>query len=102
MKRGFVTVNGTRLHYLDFGGTGEPVVLLAGHGNTAWIWSDFGPRFEREHSARWTAESIAQFESQVQSGRVQRVAGIHHLFLDRPDETLRLTRNFLHSAHSEN
>ena len=38
----FVSVNGTRLHYLEFGGRGDPVVLLAGLGNTAWIWSDFG------------------------------------------------------------
>jgi len=44
----FVTANGARLHYLDFGGRGEPVVLLAGLGNTAWIWSDFGPRLARE------------------------------------------------------
>lgn len=46
--RGFVTVNGARLQYLDFGGRGEPVVLLAGLGNGAWIWSDFGPRLARE------------------------------------------------------
>jgi pimeloyl-ACP methyl ester carboxylesterase len=48
VTRGFVTVNGARLHYLDFGGRGEPVLLLAGLGNTAWIWSDFGPRLSRE------------------------------------------------------
>jgi pimeloyl-ACP methyl ester carboxylesterase len=48
LTRGFVTVNGARLHYLDFGGRGEPVLLLAGLGNTAWIWSDFGPRLARE------------------------------------------------------
>ncbi len=40
---GFVTVNGVRLHYLDWGGSGSVVVLLAGLGNTAWIWSDFAP-----------------------------------------------------------
>ena len=44
----FVTANGARLHYLDFGGRGEPVVLLAGLGNTAWIWSEFGPRLAGE------------------------------------------------------
>jgi len=47
VTRGFVTANGARLQYLDFGGRGEPVVLLAGLGNTAWIWSDFGPRLAR-------------------------------------------------------
>ena len=48
LTRGFVVTNGARLHYLDFGGRGEPVVLLAGMGNTAWIWSDFGTRLARE------------------------------------------------------
>lgn len=47
-RRAFVTAGGARLQYLDFGGDGEPVVLLAGLGNTAWIWSDFGPRLARE------------------------------------------------------
>src|SRR5262249_14653616 len=30
-------------HYLDFGGTGEPLVLLAGLGNTAHAYDDFAP-----------------------------------------------------------
>lgn len=47
ISRKFVTVNGARLQYLDFGGRGEPLVLLAGLGNTAWIWSEFGPRLAR-------------------------------------------------------
>ena len=37
------------LHYLDFGGRGEPVVLLAGAGNSAWIYSDFGRLMARRH-----------------------------------------------------
>ena len=40
---------GVRLHYLDFGGRGDPVLLLAGPGNTAWIYSDFAPRLTGEH-----------------------------------------------------
>lgn len=35
---------GVRLHYLDFGGTGPAVVLLAGLGNTAHAFDDFAPR----------------------------------------------------------
>ena len=43
-KPGFVTVApGVRLHYLDFGGTGQPLVLLAGLGNTAHAYDDFAP-----------------------------------------------------------
>ncbi len=41
--------HGVRLHYLDFGGTGEPVVLLAGAGNSAWIYADLGAVLAREH-----------------------------------------------------
>jgi pimeloyl-ACP methyl ester carboxylesterase len=41
----FVTVEkGIRLEVLDWGGTGRPVVLLAGSGNTAHIFDDFAER----------------------------------------------------------
>jgi pimeloyl-ACP methyl ester carboxylesterase len=35
---------GVRLQYLDWGGSGETVVLLPGLGNTAYIYTDFAPR----------------------------------------------------------
>jgi non-heme chloroperoxidase len=42
----FVTVNdGTRLHYLDWGGDGPVLLLLAGLGCTAHIFDRFAPRF---------------------------------------------------------
>lgn len=37
------------LHYLDFGGRGTPVILLAGAGNTAWIYGEFGPKLAKSH-----------------------------------------------------
>ena len=41
----FVTVEkGVRLETLDWGGTGQPVVLLAGLGNTAHVFDQFAPR----------------------------------------------------------
>jgi pimeloyl-ACP methyl ester carboxylesterase len=52
-------------------------------------------RYERENNVPWTAESIAQFRAGVRGGRVERIAGVHHLFLDRPDETLRAIVRFL-------
>ena len=43
---GFVTTaSGVRLHYLDFHGTGDHMVFLAGLGNSAHIYDDFAPRF---------------------------------------------------------
>jgi pimeloyl-ACP methyl ester carboxylesterase len=40
---------GVPLHYLDFGGRGDPVILLAGAGNTAWIYEEFGRELARSH-----------------------------------------------------
>ncbi len=41
----FVTVeDGVRLEVLDWGGTGRPVVLLAGSGNTAHVFDEFAPK----------------------------------------------------------
>jgi pimeloyl-ACP methyl ester carboxylesterase len=42
----FVTVQrGVKLHVLDFGGTGAPLVFLAGLGNTAHSFDEFAPAF---------------------------------------------------------
>lgn len=35
-----------RLEVLDWGGTGRPVVLLAGSGNTAHVFDDFAPKLK--------------------------------------------------------
>ncbi|MCG3118683.1 MAG: 2-hydroxy-6-oxononadienedioate/2-hydroxy-6-oxononatrienedioate hydrolase [bacterium] len=43
-RSGFITVNGIRLHYLDWGGNGDVIMLLAGLGNTAHVFDDFAPR----------------------------------------------------------
>lgn len=44
-KSGFVTANGVKLHYLDWGGKGEPILFLAGTTNTAHIFDDLAPQF---------------------------------------------------------
>src|SRR6266545_5957004 len=41
----FVTVDkNVRLEVLDWGGSGRPLVLLAGGGNTAHVFDDFAPK----------------------------------------------------------
>ncbi len=41
----FVDVgDGVKLEVLDWGGTGRPVILLAGSGNTAHVYEDFAPK----------------------------------------------------------
>lgn len=44
-QSGFVTVNRVKLHYLDWGGCGATLVLLAGFNDTAHIFDEFAPRF---------------------------------------------------------
>ena len=41
--------NAVPLHYLDFSGRGDPVLLLAGAGNSAWIYLDVGKELARDH-----------------------------------------------------
>lgn len=38
-------VNGIRLHYLDWGGTGPTLLFLTGMGCSAYIFSELAPRF---------------------------------------------------------
>jgi Predicted hydrolases or acyltransferases (alpha/beta hydrolase superfamily) len=50
-RRRFVNVEKTvKLETLDWGGTGRPVVLLAGAGNTAHVFDEFAPKLtDRYH-----------------------------------------------------
>ncbi len=45
LKSDFVHVNGIRLHYLDWGGSGPTMLFLTGMGSSAYIYSGFAPRF---------------------------------------------------------
>ena len=44
-KSDFVHVNGIRLHYLDWGGSGPTLLFLTGMGSSAYIFSKFAPCF---------------------------------------------------------
>lgn len=39
----FVVLDGVRFHYLDWGGDGDPLLLLAGLGCTAHVFAEFAP-----------------------------------------------------------
>jgi len=45
LKSDFVHVNGIRLHYLDWGGSGPTLLFLTGMGSSAYIFNKFAPRF---------------------------------------------------------
>jgi pimeloyl-ACP methyl ester carboxylesterase len=40
VRHGFVQANGLRLHHVDFGRIGRPIVLLHGVAGHAWMWHD--------------------------------------------------------------
>ena len=44
-RTGYASNGRVRIHYLDFGGSGEPLVLLTGLGSSAHIFDDLAPRF---------------------------------------------------------
>lgn len=47
-KPGFLVVNGVKLHYLDWGGKGEPLLLLHGMGDTPHVYDVFAPKFTNQ------------------------------------------------------
>jgi pimeloyl-ACP methyl ester carboxylesterase len=44
----YASVNGVRLHYLDWGGDGEPLLFLPGNGEPASVFKWFAQRFSPE------------------------------------------------------
>lgn len=49
-RASFVTVDkDVRLEVLDWGGSGKPIVLLAGGGNTAHVFDDFAPKLASKY-----------------------------------------------------
>jgi pimeloyl-ACP methyl ester carboxylesterase len=44
-QSGFVTANGIKLHYLDWGGDGDTILFLPGFNDTAHVYDHFAPRF---------------------------------------------------------
>jgi len=42
-----------KLEVLDWGGTGRPLVLLAGLGNTAHVFDDFAPKLTPQLPRLW-------------------------------------------------
>ena len=44
-KSEFVTANGIKMNYLDWGGTGDVIIMLAGFGNDAHVFDEIAPSF---------------------------------------------------------
>jgi pimeloyl-ACP methyl ester carboxylesterase len=60
-KTGFVTVNGIKLHYLDWGGSGATILFLPGFNDAAHVYDDFAPRFtDRFHVIGLTRRGVGE------------------------------------------
>src|SRR5262245_25316458 len=44
-KIAFITANGVRLQYLDWGGSGPALILIHGYGDNPHIFDDIAPAF---------------------------------------------------------
>ena len=44
VSHGFVHADGLRLHYVDYGGSGRPIVCLHGVTGHAWVWAGVADR----------------------------------------------------------
>ena len=65
-KSGFVTANGIRLHYLDWGGAGPVLVLIHGHGDNAHVFDDLAPAFaDRFHVIAYDRRAHGESEAKA-------------------------------------
>ncbi|HUE77451.1 MAG TPA: DUF4440 domain-containing protein, partial [Longimicrobiales bacterium] len=68
VRSGFFQSAGARLHYLDFGGNGVPLVFMPNRDRTAYTFIDFAPRFTDRNrvlavTSRGTGESGGEWDS---------------------------------------
>lgn len=87
----FVTVEeNVRLEVLDWGGTGRPVVLLAGGGNTAHVFDDLAPKLATDYHVYgitrrgFGASGFAAPANPVNRLRDDVIAVLDALKLDKP------------------
>jgi pimeloyl-ACP methyl ester carboxylesterase len=60
-KSSFVTANGIKLHYLDWGGSGDVLLLLAGQGYDAHVFDGFAEKFiDRYHVIALTRRGVGE------------------------------------------
>ena len=79
-KSGFVTANSIKLHYLDWGGTGETILFLPGFNDTAHVYDHFAPRFaDHFHVIGLTRRGIGESDKPADGYDVStRVEDIRH------------------------
>jgi pimeloyl-ACP methyl ester carboxylesterase len=48
IEEGFIQTNGIELHYLDWGGSGQPLVLIHGLGDSPYIFEDIASSLKKD------------------------------------------------------
>jgi pimeloyl-ACP methyl ester carboxylesterase len=60
-KDRFVIANGVKLHYVDWGGSGETILFLPGFNDSAHVYDRFAPRFiDRFHVLGLTRRGVGE------------------------------------------
>ena len=68
-KASFVTVEpGVRLEVLDWGGSGRPLVFLAGAGQDAHVFAQFAPKFVPDFTYEITRKGLGKSDAPNPSG----------------------------------
>jgi pimeloyl-ACP methyl ester carboxylesterase len=58
---GFANTNGIKLHYVDWGGTGDTILFLPGFNDSAHIYDKFAPRFiDHFHAIGLTRRGVGE------------------------------------------
>lgn len=80
----FVTVNGTKLHCLDWGGHGDVLLFLAGLGDSVHRFDSFAPKFvDQFHAIGVTRRGQEASEKPVNGYDMRTLANDIRGFLDR-------------------
>jgi pimeloyl-ACP methyl ester carboxylesterase len=89
-QAGFITVQrGVRIHYLDFGGSGPPLFLIPGIGNTAHAYDDFAPALtDKYHVYAMTRRGFGESSHPARGYDMQRLV----LDIRAVMDSLKLTR----------
>jgi len=82
-KSDFVNVNGIRLHYLDWGGSGPALLFLAGVNTNAHIFDGLAPRFtDRFHTLALTRRGDGESDYPETGFDINTLTDDIRLFLD--------------------
>jgi len=79
----FLLLEGTTFHYLDWGGTGEPLLLLPGLGCSVHIFCEFAPRFtDRFHVVGFNRRGHGLSDMPVDPPSIPSLASDTRKFMD--------------------